>query len=67
MALEQLRAQDYPVLAEDVARLSPFLCSHINVIGKYSFALPDLGPGGVRELRDPDQPDDDDDAAAATA
>lgn len=53
-ALEQLRAGGYPLLEEDVARLSPFGRKHINVIGTYSFTAPDLGPSGVRELRDPD-------------
>jgi hypothetical protein len=32
------------------------------VIGKYSFVLPDL-PGGIRDLRDPDQADEEDEAA----
>jgi TnpA family transposase len=57
-ALEALRAQGYPVLEEDVARLSPFVREHLNVIGKYNFALPDLGEGGIRPLRDPDADDD---------
>jgi hypothetical protein len=57
-ALEKLRAQGYPVLDEDVARLSPFVREHLNVVGKYSFLLPDLGEGGFRELRDPDTEDD---------
>jgi hypothetical protein len=35
------------------------------LIGKYSFALPEL-PGGVRELRDPDEADEDDEAAYNT-
>jgi len=56
--LDQLCAQGYPVLAEDVARLSPFLRQHVNVHGKYSFLLPEL-PGGLRELRDPDVDEDD--------
>jgi hypothetical protein len=57
-ALERLRAQGYPVLDEDVARLSPFVREHLNVVGKYSFLLPDLGEAGIRELRDPDAEDD---------
>ncbi len=57
-ALDALRAQGYPVLQEDVARLSPFIREHLNVVGKYSFLLPDLGEGGIRELRDPDMADD---------
>jgi TnpA family transposase len=52
-ALDQLRAQGYPVRDEDVARLSPFVRSHLNVHGKYSFSLPEL-LGGRRALRDPD-------------
>jgi TnpA family transposase len=32
-ALEALRAQGYPVLDEDVARLSPFVREHLNVWG----------------------------------
>lgn len=56
-ALAQLRAEGYPLLAEDVARLSPYMRRHINVIGTYSFAPPDLGPAGTRPLRDPDEPD----------
>jgi hypothetical protein len=46
------------VLQEDVARLSPFIREHLNVVGKYSFLLPDLGEGGIRELRDLDMADD---------
>jgi hypothetical protein len=59
-ALSALREAGYLFTEEDVARLSPFGRRHINVIGTYTFALPDLGPAGVRELRDPDQPDWDD-------
>jgi hypothetical protein len=57
-ALDALRAQGYPVLDEDVARLSPFVREHVNVVGKYSFLLPDLGEAGIRQLRDPDAADD---------
>jgi TnpA family transposase len=60
-ALEQLRAQGYPVRDEDAARLSPFVFQHLGVHGAYAFALPDLAPGSIRELRDPDAPDDEDD------
>jgi hypothetical protein len=42
-------------------RLSPFARSHLNVHGRYSFALPEL-PGGRRPLRDSDQDDEDDGA-----
>ncbi len=47
-ALDALRAQGYPVLDEDVARLSPFVREHVNVAGKYSLLLPDLGEGVIR-------------------
>ncbi len=52
-ALDQLRASGHAVGDEDVARLSAFMHKHVNVLGRYSFVLPEL-PGGVRELRDPD-------------
>lgn len=57
-ALETLRAQGYLVLDEDVARLSPFVREHLNVVGNYTFALPDLGESGIRPLRDSDVADD---------
>jgi len=57
-ALDQLRAQGYLVLDEDVARLSPFARDHLNVVGNYTFSLPDLGEAGFRPLRDPDAQDD---------
>ena len=56
--VDELRAQGYPVKDEDAARLSPFVRHHINVLGRYSFFLPEL-PGGLRPLRDPNAPDDD--------
>ncbi|MCA1682007.1 MAG: Tn3 family transposase, partial [Actinobacteria bacterium] len=58
-ALEQLRAQGYPVRDEDAARLSPFVRKHLGVHGTYSFQLPDLAPGAIRELRAPEAGDDD--------
>jgi Tn3 transposase DDE domain len=57
-SLDQLRARDYLVLDEDVARLSPFARDHLNVVGNYTFSLPDLGEAGFRPLRDPDAQDD---------
>ena len=59
-AVRQLRAQGYPVREEDMARLSPFVNTHLGVHGTYSFVLPDLAPGAIRELRDPDAADEDD-------
>src|SRR6266568_3694522 len=55
-ALEQLRAQGYPVLDADAARLSAFIRAHIGIDGHYAFHLPDFG-GTHRKLRDPDSPD----------
>ncbi|MGI5290635.1 Tn3 family transposase [Nonomuraea polychroma] len=42
-ALRQPREQGYPVLDDDVARLSPFIGKHINVHGRYSFQRPQVG------------------------
>jgi hypothetical protein len=56
-AVARLRADGFPVHDEDVARLSPFARHHINMLGRYSFRLPDL-PGGMRPLRDPDAADE---------
>lgn len=56
-AVHQLREDGFEVREEDVARLSPFVRHHINVLGRYSFRLPDL-PGGLRPLRGRDATDD---------
>ncbi|MFE5655593.1 Tn3 family transposase [Streptomyces sp. NPDC056517] len=56
-AITQLRADGFDVRDEDVARLSPFVRHHINMLGRYSFQLPEL-PGGLRSLRDPDAVDE---------
>nr|WP_279615724.1 Tn3 family transposase [Micromonospora eburnea] len=53
MAVAKLRADGFEVREEDVARLSPSVRQHINMLGRYSFQLPEL-PGGMRPLRDPD-------------
>lgn len=50
-ALTQLRADGFEVRDEDVARLSPFVRHHVNMLRRYAFQLPDL-PGGPRPLRD---------------
>jgi len=53
-ALEQLRTEGFEVRDEDVARLSPLIHDHINMLGRYSFAMPDIvARGGLRPLRDP--------------
>lgn len=52
--LDQLRAEGYPVKEEDVARLSPLLHEHINMLGRYSFSVPEaVAKGELRPLRDP--------------
>jgi TnpA family transposase len=56
-AVQQLREDGFDVRNEDVARLSPFVRHHVNMLGRYSFQLPDL-PGGLRPLRAPDTTDD---------
>lgn len=56
-AVNQLRADGIDVRDEDIARLSPFVRHHINVLGRYSFQLPDL-PGGLRPLRAPEAVDE---------
>jgi TnpA family transposase len=53
-ALRQLGESGTPVHPADVARLSPILWRHINVLGRYEFALPDaVVKGGLRPLRNP--------------
>jgi TnpA family transposase len=49
-AVTQLRADGFNVRDEDVTRLSPFVRHHINMLGRYSFQLPEL-PDGMRPLR----------------
>jgi hypothetical protein len=39
---------------DDIARLSPLLYEHINMLGRYSFSVPDaVAKGELRPLRDP--------------
>jgi len=55
-ALQQLRAEGYAMRDEDIARLSPLLHEHINMLGRYSFAVPEAGARGeLRPLRDPNE------------
>lgn len=52
--LTQLRKEGYNVRNEDVARLSPLIYDHINMLGRYSFIVPDaVIRGELRELRNP--------------
>jgi hypothetical protein len=51
-ALDQLRVSGYPVKNEDVARLSPLQHEHINMLGRYSFSVPEaVAKGELRPLR----------------
>lgn len=52
-AVTRLRADGFDVRDQDVARLSPFVRHHVNMLGRYSFLLPEM-PSGLRPLRDPD-------------
>jgi hypothetical protein len=53
-ALNQLRAEGYEVLPDDIARLSPLNFKHINMLGRYAFSLPaNVARGELRPLRDP--------------
>ena len=57
-ALEQLRKEGFLVRDEDVARLSPLIHDHINMLGRYSFAIPEtVARGELRPLRNPGDPD----------
>jgi hypothetical protein len=56
-AVAKLRADGFEIREEDVARLSPFVRHHINMLGRYSFQLPEL-PGRMRTLRDPNAADE---------
>lgn len=43
------------MLDEDLARLSPLIFEHINMLGRYSFAVPEeVARGELRPLRNPD-------------
>ncbi|MBG8556044.1 Tn3 family transposase [Hymenobacter guriensis] len=55
-ALEQHQAAGHDVAADDIARLSPLLHEHVNMLGQYDFSLPaHLAAGELRPLRDPAQ------------
>ncbi len=51
--IEQLRQEGKSVLNEDVVRLSPLIYDHINMLGRYSIAVPDsVIRGELRPLHD---------------
>jgi TnpA family transposase len=52
--LAQLHREGFPVNDEDIARLSPLIHDHINMLGRYSFAIPaSVARGELRPLRSP--------------
>ena len=52
--LAQLRQENYPIQDEDVVRLSPLIHDHINMLGRYSFAVPEaVIREDLRPLRNP--------------
>lgn len=54
-AVERLKQHGYPVLEEDLARLSPLIFEHVNMLGRYSFAvLEEVTRGELRPLRNPE-------------
>jgi TnpA family transposase len=56
-AITQLRQEGVTVLDEDVARLSAYGYGHINMLGRYSFAMPDeVKRGELRPLRTTEKP-----------
>ena len=58
-ALTQIPASSRPVKPEDVERLSPLLLDHVNVLGRYDFALTEsVRQGRLRPLRIPHKQDD---------
>lgn len=55
--LDELRNTNFLVNDDDEIRLSPFGDGHLNMLGRYSFAMPDeVKRGELRPLRDPNQP-----------
>ena len=54
-ALNQLRKEGHPMKDEDAYRLSPLQHENINMLGRYSFSMPDaVAKGELRPLRNPE-------------
>jgi Tn3 transposase DDE domain len=52
--LEQHAREGHHVTPEDVARLSPLVFEHINLLGRYAFSVPEaVTRGELRPLRNP--------------
>jgi hypothetical protein len=55
-ALEDMRERGMKILSEDVERLSPLGYDHINLLGRYTFSLPeDIRQGAFHPLREPEE------------
>jgi Tn3 transposase DDE domain-containing protein len=53
-ALEQLAREGHHLKSEDVARISPLIFEHINLLGRYAFSVPEaVSRGELRPLRNP--------------
>jgi hypothetical protein len=58
--LAQLRLEGHLIKDEDIARLSPLVHEHINMLGRYSFAVPEsVIKGNLRPLRNPKEEETD--------
>ena len=52
--LDQLRKEGYPVQDEDVPHFPPLMYEHINMLGRYPFAVPEsVERGELRPLKNP--------------
>jgi len=59
-AVQQLMREGFPVSPEDIARLSPLIFDHINLLGRYAFLVPEaVQRGELRPLRIPSDSLDD--------
>ncbi|GAA5531410.1 Tn3 family transposase [Herpetosiphon gulosus] len=57
-AVAQMQAAGIVIDADDLVRISPFIHRHINVLGRYFFAIPEeVQRGELRPLRDPSKRD----------
>lgn len=55
-ALEDMRMRRMTILSEDVERLSPLGYDHINLLGRYTFSLPEeIHQGAFHPLRELDE------------
>ncbi len=55
-ALEDMRARGMTILPEDVERLSPLGYDHINLLGRYTFSLPEeIRQGAFHPLRESEE------------